>query len=116
LEPLQVSGDERLGANIVKRALEEPARQLACNAGEEGSVVVEKIKVGEGPFGYDAERGEYGDLIASGVIDPTKVARSALQNAASVAALMLMTECMVADRPEEKEPVAPAMPPGGGMY
>ena len=114
---LKVGGDERLGVNIVKRALEEPARQIANNAGEEGSIVVQRIKGGEGAFGFNAELSEYGDLIDAGVIDPTKVARSALQNAASVAALMLTTECMVSDKPEEKGKDMPPMPPGGGgMY
>ena len=114
---LKVAGDERLGVNIVKRALEEPARQIANNAGEEGSIVVQTIKGGEGAFGFNAELSEYGDLIDAGVIDPTKVARSALQNAASVAALMLTTECMVSDKPEEKGKDMPPMPPGGGgMY
>jgi len=114
---LKVAGDERLGVNIVKRALEEPARQIANNAGEEGSIVVQRIKGGEGAFGFNAELSEYGDLIDAGVIDPTKVARSALQNAASVAALMLTTECMVSDKPEEKGKDMPPMPPGGGgMY
>jgi chaperonin GroEL len=114
---MKVGGDEQLGVNIVKRALEEPARQIANNAGEEGSIVVQRIKGGEGAFGFNAELSDYGDLIDAGVIDPTKVARSALQNAASVAALMLTTECMVSDKPEEKGKDMPSMPPGGGgMY
>jgi chaperonin GroEL len=112
---LKLSGDEQLGVNIVKRALEEPARQIANNAGEEGSIVVQKIKTGQGAFGFNAEIADYGDLIEAGVIDPTKVARSALQNAASVSALMLTTECMIADKPEEKGSAMPPMPPGGGM-
>jgi chaperonin GroEL len=114
---LKLDGDEKLGLNIIKRALEEPARQIAMNAGEEGSVIVEKLKGGEGAFGYNAEIGEYGDLIDAGVIDPTKVTRSALQNAASVSALMLTTECMIADLPKEKDamPAMGGMPPGGGM-
>ncbi len=116
VEALKLSGDEQLGVNIIKRALEEPARQIANNAGEEGSIVVQKIKSGQGAFGYNADLGEYGDLIEAGVIDPTKVARSALQNAASVAALMLTTECMISEKPEEKGKEMPAMPPGGGMY
>ncbi len=117
LESLKLEGDEKLGMNIVKRALEEPARQIANNAGEEGSVIVEKLKGGEGAFGYNAEVGEYGDLIEAGVIDPTKVTRSALQNASSVSALMLTTECMIADLPKEKDAMPPmgGMPPGGGM-
>jgi chaperonin GroEL len=115
LESLKLEEDEQLGVNIVKRALEEPARQIANNAGAEGSVTVQAIKSGEGPYGYNAETGEFGDLMEAGVIDPTKVARSALQNAVSVAGLMLTTECMVAEKPKEKEEGPPAMPPGG-MY
>jgi chaperonin GroEL len=117
LAGLKLEGDEKLGLNIIKRALEEPARQIAMNAGEEGSVIVEKLKGGEGAFGYNAELGEYGDLIEAGVIDPTKVTRSALQNASSVSALMLTTECMIAELPKEKDAMPPmgGMPPGGGM-
>ena len=117
LADLKLDGDEKLGLNIVKRALEEPARQIAMNAGEEGSVIVEKLKGGTGAFGFNAEIGEYGDLIEAGVIDPTKVTRSALQNAASVSALMLTTECMIAELPKEKDAMPPmgGMPPGGGM-
>lgn len=114
-----LESDEKLGLNIVKRALEEPARQIAINAGEEGSVIVQKIKEREGAFGFNAESGEFGDLIEAGVIDPTKVARTALLNAASVSALMLTTMCMVAEIPKEKEPPMGGMggmPPGGGMY
>ncbi|NLI33815.1 MAG: chaperonin GroEL [Deltaproteobacteria bacterium] len=120
LNSFSLDGDEKLGLNIVKRALEEPARQIAINAGEEGSVVVRKIQAGDAAFGYNAETGEFEDLIAAGVIDPTKVARTALLNAASVSALMLTTECMVSELPKEKDfPPAggmPGMPPGGGMY
>jgi chaperonin GroEL len=118
LENLKLEGDEKLGLNIVKRALEEPARQIAINAGEEGSVIVQKVKTGEGAFGYNAENNEFCDLIEAGVIDPTKVTRTALLNAASVSALMLTTECMISDLPKEKEPMpmGGGMPPGGGMY
>ncbi|NTV41819.1 MAG: chaperonin GroEL [Syntrophobacteraceae bacterium] len=120
LDAFSLEGDEKLGLNIVKRALEEPARQIAFNSGEEGSVVVQKIKAGQGAFGFNAETGEFEDLIEAGVIDPTKVTRTALLNAASVSALMLTTECMVADLPREKDaPMGggmPGMPPGGGMY
>ncbi len=120
LEAFSLEGDEKLGLNIVKRALEEPARQIALNAGEEGSVVVQKVKAGQGAFGFNAETGEFEDLIEAGVIDPTKVTRTALLNASSVSALMLTTECMVADLPKEKDaPMGggmPGMPPGGGMY
>ncbi|MGI6199408.1 MAG: chaperonin GroEL [Christensenellales bacterium] len=114
----QTSGDEKTGVSIVLRALEEPVRQIACNAGVEGSIVVEKIKEANKPgFGYDALRDEYGDMSDKGIIDPTKVTRSALQNAASVASILLTTESLVTDIPE-KEPAAPAAPAGGmgGMY
>lgn len=116
LEKLSLEGDEKLGLNIVKRALEEPARQIAFNSGEEGSVVVQKLKGGEGAFGFNAETGDFIDLYDVGVIDPTKVARSALQNAASVSALMLTTECMVSEIPKEKESAMPGGMPPGGMY
>ncbi|MEN6484930.1 MAG: chaperonin GroEL, partial [Syntrophobacteraceae bacterium] len=99
LKTLGLEGDEKLGLNIVRRALEEPARQIALNAGEEGSVIVQRVKAGEGAFGYNADSGEFGDLIDAGVIDPTKVARTALLNASSVSALMLTTECMISDIP-----------------
>jgi chaperonin GroEL len=114
LSKLKLEGDDQLGVNIVKRAMEDPVRQIANNAGLEGSVVAEKVKEQKGPFGLNAETGEYEDLIKSGIIDPTKVTRFALQNAASVAALMLTTEALVAEKPRE-EPPAPPMPPGGGM-
>jgi chaperonin GroEL len=109
--------DQDTGIAIIKRALEEPLRQIVANAGEEGSVVVQKVKDGKGNFGYNAFSGEYEDLKASGVIDPTKVARVAIENAASVAGTLLTTECVIADTKEEKA-AAPAMPnPGmGGMY
>ncbi|MEJ5347406.1 MAG: chaperonin GroEL [Desulfosoma sp.] len=117
LENLKLEGEEQQGVNIVRRALEEPARQIANNAGEEGSVIVQKIKAGEGAFGFNAETGEFCDLYEAGVIDPTKVARSALQNAASVASLMLTTECMVAELPKEEKSEMPGAGAGmGGMY
>lgn len=117
LEKMDLEGDEQSGLNIVKRALEEPVRQIADNAGFEGSVVVQRVKEGKGAFGFNAETAEYEDLINAGVIDPTKVTRFALQNAASVAGLLMTTEAMVAEKPEEKKPAAPApgMPPGD-MY
>ncbi len=117
LEKLELEGEEQLGVNILKRALEQPARQIAENAGEEGSIIVEKVKAGEGAFGYNAQSGELCDLMEAGIIDPTKVTRIAVQNAASVSGLMITTEAMVAEIPEEKEEM-PAMPPGGpgGMY
>jgi chaperonin GroEL len=113
LSKLKLEGDDQLGLNIVKRALEDPLRQIANNAGLEGSVVVEKVKAEKGAFGLNAETSEYEDLVKAGIIDPTKVVRFALQNAASVAALMLTTEALVAEKPKE-EPAAPPMPPGGG--
>jgi chaperonin GroEL len=106
--------DEQLGCNIIKRALEEPIRQIANNAGFEGSVVAEHVKNQKGANGFNAESGEYEDLMNSGVIDPTKVVRFAVQNAASVASLLITTEAMVAEMPKKEEPMPP-MPPGGGM-
>ncbi len=103
--------DQDAGIKIVSRAVEEPLRQIVANCGEEASVVVNKILDGSGNFGYNAQTGEYGDMMEMGVLDPTKVTRTALQNASSVAGLMLTTECMVADLPEDK---GPSMPPGGG--
>ena len=114
LKKMKLEGEEQLGVAILSRAIEEPLRQIANNAGHEGSVVVEKVKAGKGGMGFNADTGEYEDLLKAGIIDPTKVTRFALQNAASVAGLLLTTEAMVAEKPEEKEK-APAMPPGG-MY
>ncbi len=111
LDKLTLSEAEHFGVNIVKRALEEPLRWIANNAGMDGSIVVEKVKEGKDSFGYNAQTQKYTDLGKDGVIDPTKVVRSALQNAASVAGLMLTTECMVAEIPEKKP--AGGMPPGG---
>ena len=111
LEKMRIKADQKLGVKVVMRAIEEPLRQIANNAGREGSVVIDKVKNGKGPFGYNAETDTYEDLIKAGVIDPTKVVRLALQNAASVASLMLTTQAMVADKPEEKQEM---MPPGGG--
>jgi chaperonin GroEL len=118
LDNVALDGDEQLGLKIIKRALEEPARQIAANAGEEGSVVVQKLKEKSGAFGFNAETGQYEDLNEAGVIDPTKVTRTALLNAASVSALMLTTECMVSELPKEDKGAAGmgGMPPGGGMY
>jgi chaperonin GroEL len=109
---LKLDGDEAIGATIVRRALEEPIRQLAYNAGVEGSIVVQKVKEGSGSFGYNVATDTYEDLMASGVVDPTKVTRSALQNAASIAALMLTTEALISELPEKKDKAA-AAPPGG---
>jgi chaperonin GroEL len=111
LEKLKLEGEEQLGVNLIKRALEEPVRQIANNAGFEGSVVVQKVMSGKGNFGFNAENGEYEDLVKTGIIDPTKVTRFALQNAASVAGLLMTTEAMVAEKPEEKKPAMPQMPP-----
>jgi chaperonin GroEL len=111
LDKLEVLGDEKIGVNILRRALEEPLRQIAANAGLEGSVVVEAVRKMEPGHGYDASKGEYADLFATGIIDPAKVTRSALENAASVASLMLTTETVVTDLPEKEK----AGMPGGGM-
>jgi chaperonin GroEL len=113
LDNLRVGENEKVGVNIVKRALEEPCRWIASNAGWEGSVVVDKIKNNKGAFGFNAGTEEFEDLMKAGIIDPTKVVRTALQNAASVASLLLTTECMVAEKPEEKTQTPPM--PGGGM-
>ena len=110
LETADFPGEEQLGMKIVKRALEEPVRQIANNAGFEGAVVVQRVMEGKGSFGFNAETGEYEDLIKAGILDPTKVTRFALQNAASVAGLLMTTEAMVADKPEKKK-TTPAMPP-----
>jgi chaperonin GroEL len=112
LDKLDLEGDQEFGVKIVQKALEEPLRQIAANAGLEGGIVVEKVKGLKGNEGFNADKEEYGDLLKAGIIDPTKVTRSALQNAASVAGLLLTTEVMVAEHPEEKP--AGGMP-GGGM-
>jgi chaperonin GroEL len=117
LEKLKLEGDENIGVNIVKRALEEPLRQIAQNAGWEGPVVIGRVREAKDPnFGFDAERGEFCDLVQAGVIDPAKVTRLALQNAASIAALMLTTEALVAEIREEEKKAAGAGAAGGGMY
>ncbi len=112
LDKLDVSDDERFGVKIVKKAIEEPLRWIANNAGAEGSIVLDKVKNGKGAFGFNAATEEYEDLLKAGIIDPTKVVRTALLNAASVAGLLLTTEAMVAEKPGEKSS-SPAMPPGG---
>ena len=114
LDNAKAEGDEAIGINILKKALEEPIRQISENAGWEGSIVVQKVREGKGPFGFNADSGVYEDLYKAGVIDPTKVARIALENAASVAGLLLMTEATIVEKPEEK-PAMPPMPHGGGM-
>ncbi|MBI4465881.1 MAG: chaperonin GroEL [Acidobacteria bacterium] len=119
VEKLKLGGEEQIGVNIVKRALEEPLRQIVANAGHEGAVVAEKVRASkEANFGFDAEKEEYTDLVKAGVIDPAKVTRLALQNAASIAALMLTTEALVSEIPEEEEKKGAGMPGGGmgGMY
>jgi chaperonin GroEL len=115
LDKVEALGDEAIGVNILRRALEEPLRQIAINAGQEGSVVVDAVRKMEPGNGYDAQKGEYTDMFVAGIIDPAKVTRSALENAASVAALMLTTETVITDIPE-KEKAMPGMPPGGMDY
>jgi chaperonin GroEL len=103
--------DQDVGVSIALRAMEEPLRQIVSNAGAEASVVLHNVADGEGNYGYNASNGEYGDMVDMGILDPTKVTRTALQNAASVAGLMITTEAMVAEEPKEESP----MPAGGGM-
>nr|MCS5604060.1 chaperonin GroEL [Alphaproteobacteria bacterium] len=105
--------DQDRGIAIVRRAVEEPLRQIVANAGEEGAVVLNNVVENDGNYGYNATTGEYGDMIAMGILDPTKVARVALQNAASIAGLMITTEAMVSEMPEDKPPMP--MPGGGDM-
>jgi len=116
LNTLELEGDEQIGCNIVRRALEEPLRQIAQNAGVEGAVVVSRVGKETGNNGYNAATDSYGDLVEAGVIDPAKVTRTALQNAASIAGLLLTTEALVADIPEEDKAPPAAPPHGGGMY
>ncbi len=111
LEKLTLPGEEQLGVKLVMRALQEPVRQIASNAGFEGSIVVQKVMESKDAFGFNAEKGDYEDLMKAGIIDPTKVVRFALQNAASVAGLLMTTEVMVADKPEKKKAETPGMPP-----
>ncbi len=113
LENVKAKGDEKIGVQIVKRALEEPIRQLAGNAGAEGSVVVQRVLSEKGNIGFNAENGEFVDMISEGIIDPKKVTRAALENASSIAGLLLTTEALVSELPEEEK--ASMMPPGGGM-
>lgn len=112
LDKLKLKGDQAIGVDIVRRALEEPIRQIVHNAGLEASVVVNKVKEGKGPYGYNVTTEEYTDLVTSGVIDPTKVTRIALENACSIAGIMITTEAIIADKPEDEK--MPPMPPGGG--
>jgi chaperonin GroEL len=112
IDALQLEGDEKIGSQIVRRAIEYPIRMLCANAGVEPGVVAQKVLEGKGNYGYNVATGEYEDLVKAGVVDPTKVTRTALQNASSIAGLLLTTECMITEIPEKKE--APAAP-GGGM-
>ena len=114
LDGVDAKGEEKNGLAILKRALQEPLRQIVCNAGLDGAVVVNAVLEGKDDYGFNAATDQYENLLASGVIDPTKVVRFALQNAASVAGLMLTTEAMIADKPEKKK--APAAPMGDEMY
>jgi len=113
LEKMKLPGDQQIGVDIVKRALEEPTRQLAKNAGKEGSVIVEQVKKAESKSGYNVMSEKIEDMVAAGIIDPTKVTRTALQNASSIAALLVTTEAVIVEKPEE-EKAGPPMPPGGG--
>ena len=113
LDKLKVSGDETTGVDIVRKAVEEPIRWIAVNAGRDGSVIVDAVKKSPAGVGYDAAADDFGDMVAKGIIDPRKVVRSALENAASIAAMVLITESLVSDIPEKEK--MPAMPPGGGM-
>ena len=114
LDDVRATGESKIGVEIVRRACEAPLRQLTENAGVDGSIVVQEVRNGKGAYGYDVAKGSYGDMIKAGIIDPTKVTRSALQNATSIAGLLLVTEAMVSEIPK-KEPPAPPMPGGGGM-
>ena len=113
LDKLQLTGDEAIGAGIIRRAIEQPLRTLADNAGQEGALIVQEVKKRSGAEGYNVATGKYEDLIKAGVVDPAKVTRSALQNAASISGLLLTTEALISELPEKDK--APAMPPGGGM-
>ena len=117
LDGMKLDHDQQAGVDIVRKSLVEPAKQIAINAGQDGGVVVDKIRTGKGNYGFNAATEKFEDLMDAGILDPTKVARVALQNAASVAGLMITTECAITDKPEEKEKMPP-MPPGGGggMY
>jgi chaperonin GroEL len=115
LDKLELEGDEKVGMAIIRRAIEEPMRQLANNAGQEGALIVQEVKKRKGNEGYNVATGEYEDLVKAGVVDPTKVTRSALQNAASISGLLLTTEAVITDLPEKEK--GGGMPPGmgGGM-
>jgi chaperonin GroEL len=116
LDAIKLEHDQQAGVDIVRKSLLEPAKQIAINAGQDGGVIVDKIRNGKGNFGYNAATEEFEDLMKAGILDPTKVTRVALQNAASVAGLLITTECAIAEKPEEKEKMPPMPPGGGGMY
>ena len=119
LDKVDATGDEQIGVNIVRKAVEAPLRQLVENAGLEGAIIVEQVRKGKASSGYNVATGKYTDLIKDGVLDPAKVARTALQNAASIAGLLITTECMITELPEEEKamPGGPGGPPDmGGMY
>lgn len=115
LANIRVSNDEKAGVRIVQKALEEPLRWIATNAGSDGSVVLDKVKNGKAADGFNAATEEFEDLVKSGIVDPTKVVRTALQNAASVAGLLITTEAVIAEKPEKKKEMPP-MPPGGDEF
>ncbi len=115
LDSVQAEGEEAIGVRIVRRAIEEPLRTIAANAGKDGSVIVEEVKKLTGTMGYNAEADRYEDMVKAGIIDPTKVTRSALQNATSVAALLLITECVITEKPKKEEPAGEGHGHGGGM-
>jgi chaperonin GroEL len=115
LDNLKLEGDEKIGLGIIRRAIEAPLRQLADNAGQEGALIVQEVKKRTGNEGYNVATGEYCDLLKAGVVDPTKVTRSALQNAASISGLLLTTEAVISEIPEKEKPSAPAGHGGGGM-
>jgi len=112
LEGLKVKEEEQVGVGIIRRAIEEPCKRIAQNAGWEGAIVLDRVRNGKGAFGFNAYKEEFEDLMKAGIVDPTKVVRTALQNAASVAGLLLTTEAMVAEKPDDKKDM-PSMPPGG---
>ena len=116
LEGNKLDGDQKVGAEIIRKAIDEPLRWIATNAGQEGSIVVQRVKEAKGEEGYNAASDKYENLVAAGVIDPVKVVRTALQNASSIASLLLTTEALVSEIPEEKkESAGGGMPGGGGM-
>ncbi|MDP6981730.1 MAG: TCP-1/cpn60 chaperonin family protein, partial [Candidatus Latescibacteria bacterium] len=114
-DAIKAEGDQATGVAIIRRSLEEPLRQISANAGLEGAIVVQKVAAAKGNNGYNARIDVYEDLVKAGITDPAKVSRTAIENGASIASLLLTTEALVAEIPEEKPP-APAGPPGGDMY